>query len=128
MTAAKCTSNLGKHPSGDGIHNVCGALKNYKENSSGMDYVWSIVCQYFIECHSKQTLIQPKTALNLILIKCNQFIKARHANPISKYLRNLIKILNKAKPNILCTQKGFYCAQNLNFCLLKNMRNNQNLK
>ena len=93
LTTAKCTSNLGKHPSGDGTHNVCGAFKNYKENSSGMDYVFTIMCQYFFECHSNKKLIQPKIALNLILIECNQFIKARPTNPISIYLKKLIRDL-----------------------------------
>ena len=65
---AKCTSNLGKHPCGDNIHNECGVLNNYNENSPALDYIWSVMCQYFIDCHSKQIIIQPKTALNLILI------------------------------------------------------------
>ena len=91
LTNAKCTSNLWKHPSGDYFHNECGVLKNYKENSSGLDYIWSVICQYFIECHSIQILIQPKTALNLILIECHQFIHTRHFNPISNYLKTLIK-------------------------------------
>ena len=66
LTTAQCTSNLGKHPKDDDIHNVCGALNNYKENSTGMDYIWGTVCQYFFDCHLNQKLIQPKTALNLV--------------------------------------------------------------
>ena len=62
ITNAKCTSNLGGKPNGDKIHNECGVLKNYKDNSCALDYIWMVMCQYFIDCHSKKVLIQPKTA------------------------------------------------------------------
>ena len=93
LTTAQCTSNLGKHPKDEDIHNVCGALNNYRDNSTGRDYIWGTVCQYFFDCHLNKKLIQPKTALNLVLIECKQFIKARPINPISKYLVGLLKNL-----------------------------------
>ena len=77
MTTAQCTSNMGKHPKDGVFHNVCGALENYCDNCTGRNYIWGTVCKYFFECHTNQKLIQPKTVLNLVLIECNQFIKAR---------------------------------------------------
>ena len=47
LTTAQCTSNLGKHPKDEDFHNVCGALNNYRDNSTGNDYIWATVCQYF---------------------------------------------------------------------------------
>ena len=44
LTNAKCTSNLGKKPNGDKIHNECGVLKNYKDNFSALDYIQTVVC------------------------------------------------------------------------------------
>ena len=31
----------------DENHNVCGALDNYKDNFTGQDVIWGIVCKYF---------------------------------------------------------------------------------
>ena len=47
LTTAQCTSNLGKHPKNEDNHNVCGALNDYKDNFTGQDYIWAMVCRYF---------------------------------------------------------------------------------
>ena len=73
---------------------MCGALDNYKDNSTAQDMIWGIVYKYFFECHQNQVLISSKVAINMVLIEINQLIKARPNNPTSKYLRNLISNIN----------------------------------
>ena len=97
---------------------MCGALDSYKDNFTGQDLIWSVVCKYFFECHQNQALISPKVAFNLVLIECKQFVKARPNNQISKYLKNLLKILDNMfgkvfslgpkNPNFFNSPIGYY--------------------
>ena len=93
LTTAKCTSTLGKKPKNDKIHKVCGNLDKHNINFTGKDYLWAFICKYFFDCHTNQKIIDPKNALNLLIIEINQFIKARKTNVMSIFFKELLQNL-----------------------------------
>ena len=63
----KCTDSLGKKLNVNRTHMEYSVLKEYNENPTALDYIWTIASQYIMECHKKEEIL-PTTALGLILV------------------------------------------------------------
>ena len=74
-------------------HPQCSIYEDNFDKCTALDLIWSLTIKYIMDCHYKDEVARPRTALFTVLRMLRFFINAWSFHLISIYLKRNIRLL-----------------------------------